>query len=181
MNKLELIEYVRKNGRKARRNEDGHVIIKNNGLGRQKKGVLYCTIDPSDEDKVIVGFSLCNKLDQFDFINNQYTPGFGLELAQIRAEKWAKYNGYFIQNSWTEEEIKEEVGLYLYENPIPDKDDPNAMRLVEIPPSIYRNVREFIVRCRRFFKDKNFPEWVEKVEKNDYEYHLKQIYLDDEE
>lgn len=166
MNKLELIEYVRKSNRKPKRDENGHIIVKNNGRGRQKKGVLYCGLNPNDDNKVVIGFSLCNSIDQFDYINGQCSPGFGLELARIRAKKWAEYNGYFVQNTFTQEEIEEE-GLFLYKNPIPDKDDPDAIRLVEVPPSIIKNLSNFIQRCKRYYSKKKFPEWIEGIEKGD--------------
>lgn len=154
---FELIEYLRKSGRKPKRDDDGKIIIKGKGTGRQKKGVLFCGVNPNDENSVIMGFSMCNKIDDFDYVNGQYEPGFGLNLAKERAEKWSSYTGFFVQNSWTEEEIEGPDDLVAYVNP-------DTTCIVEIPPSIFDKLQVFIQRCKRYYQDKNFPEWVKKVE-----------------
>jgi hypothetical protein len=164
---MEIIEYIRKNGRKPKRDDNGHIIIKGSGVGRQKKGVLFCGINPDNNDSVIIGFSLCSKRDKFDYIKGQYERGFGLNLANERAEEWSDYTGYFVQNSWTEKEIdkyyyKKEGDLLIYVNP-------DAKSIVEVPPSIIKTLKNFIKRCKRYFQDKEFPVWVEKIEQNDPE------------
>ena len=158
----ELIEYVRKSGRKPKRDDDGKIIVKGKGAGRQKKGVLYCGVSQDDPDCAIVGFSMCSVMDQFDYVNGQYEQGFGLELAKQRADKWSTFTGYFVQNSWTEEQLESDNDLIKFVNP-------NSKTVVEVPPSLIKTLTSFVQRCRRYFQDKKFPEWVERVENGDEE------------
>jgi hypothetical protein len=154
---MEIIEYLRKSGRKPKRDDEGKIIVKGSGVGRQKKGVFFCGNDPEDPNSVIVGFSLCNKLDEFDYIDGQQEPGFGLDLAKSRAEKWADYTGYFVQNSWTEDDFENGEDLIGFINP-------DTKTIVEVPPSVIRPLTKFIKRCRRYYQDKDFPVWIEKIE-----------------
>ncbi len=159
---MEIIEYIRKSGRKPKRDDDGKIIVKGNGAGRQKKGVLYCGINPENPTSVMIGFSMCSKMDQFDYVNGQHEPGFGLDLAKERADKWATFTGYFVQNSWTEDQIEGGDDLIGFVNP-------NTKCVVEVPPSIIGPLKDFTKRCRRYFQDKEFPLWIEKVEQDDPE------------
>jgi hypothetical protein len=148
---MEKIEYIRKNGRRK-----GH-----------KKGVLFCGIDPDDDQSVVIGFTLCNSLDRFDYIKNQRVEGFGLETAKLRADKWKFHTDYFVQETFTEEELfhaeEGDLDLMVYENP-------DHSSVIEIPPSVMRRLKSFIIRCERYYKDKEFPLWVKKVkEGNSYD------------
>ena len=82
-----------------------------------------------------------------------------LDLAIARAEKWANYSGYFVQTSWTEDDIEDGEDLFKYENP-------NPREIVEVPPSIIKPFKKFIQRCKRYYQDKEFPEWIEAIESN---------------
>lgn len=141
---VERIEYVRKNRRSK----------------GKKRGVLFCGVHPQDAQSVIVGFSLCNSIDRFDYVDGIRIPGFGLAIAKKRALKWSDYTDYFIQNSFTEGMINDEfTDLILYIN-----SDPENIQVVEIPPSIVDRLKTFIERCKRYYKDKEFPVWVENFE-----------------
>ena len=145
------IEYIRKNGRKKGR----------------KKGVLFCGVDPDNPDSVMVGFTLCHPIDDFDYIKGQRVPGFGLDTAKTRADKLKQHCNYFIQKTFTEEEIDAhvcgEMKIFKYINP-------DNRSIVEIPPSVEKNLVSFIERCKKYYKDKTFPEWVENVLiKNSYD------------
>lgn len=142
---IQRIEYVRKNGKRK-------------GI---KRGVLYCGLHPNDNQSVVVGFSLCNKLDKFDYIGGERKPGFGLNLARIRAEKWSNHINFFVQNSWGEDII------YDTEDPLNFIINPNPSEIVEIPPSIEDALKVFIDRCRKYYKDKDFPVWVKNFENGD--------------
>ncbi len=144
-NPIQKIEYIRKNNRK-------------NG---KKKGVLWAGIDPKDKEQVIIGFTLCHSIDRFDYINtNKKAKGFGLDTAKVRAEKWKQHNSYFIQKTYTEEDIVNNVEILKYVNP-------NNKSCVEVAPSVLVKIKPFIERCRKYYKDKGFPEWIEKIEKNE--------------
>jgi hypothetical protein len=141
---IQKIEYIRKNNRR-------------NG---RKKGVLWAGVDPKNKDQVIIGFTLCHSIDRFDYINiNKKSKGFGLNTAKIRAEKWRFHNSYFIQKTYTEEEFVSNLNILKYVNP-------NKM-CVEVAPSVLVKLKPFIERCRKYYKDKGFPEWIEKIEKNE--------------
>lgn len=139
------IEYIRKNGRKKGR----------------KKGVMWCGINPNNPESVILGFSLCNSLDKYDWIDGKHDPGFGLDLAAIRAEKWSDYTDYFVQKSYTEPMLFDDESQLL------KIVNPNPRSVVEIPPSILDRLRTFIKRCKKYYKDKDFPLWVDKVDNYD--------------
>lgn len=147
---MEKIEYIRKNNKKK-------------GKGR-KKGVLWAGIDPSDKEQVIIGFTLCHSIDTFDYINNsKKSKGFGLGTAKIRSEKWRFHNCYFVQKTYTEEQYKKglagEIEIFKYVNP-------EHKTCIEVPPSIMVKLKPFIKRCRKYYKDKRFPEWIQKIENN---------------
>lgn len=159
------IEYLRKNDGVAVKLEDGTFVRHSKG---KKRGVLFCGIHPDDADSVIVGFSMCNKLDEFDFLKDRRKPGFGLDIAKDRALKWTNHTDYFVQTSWTEEEINNPdiVLTYLVNPNLLDKDDPDYRDelIIEIPPSIEKKLRNFIRRCKRYYQDKDFPVWANKLE-----------------
>jgi len=141
----EKIEYIRKNGRK-------------NG---RKKGVMWCGIDNNDPDSVMIGFTLCNSIDRFDYIENKPVPGFGAKIAKLRADKWKNHTEYFVQKSYTQKQLYfDDDNILMYENP-------NPQEVVEIPPSIIKRLKVFIERCKRYYKDKDFPQWCENVVKGE--------------
>jgi len=151
---VKRIEYIRKNDRFKL--VDGVKKMVSKG---EKKGVLYCGVDPNDPNSVLVGFSLCNSLDEFDRIMGTPNKGFGLKMANSRAEKWRFHDDYFIQKSWPEDVFyDDEVNLMAIVNP-------NPQQVVEIPPSVTPRLKIFIQRCRKYYKDKEFPTWIEKFEK----------------
>lgn len=92
-----LIEYVRKNN-------------------RDKKGVLIAI--KHDDNKVVIGWSLCCSLDNFD----KY---FGQEIAYERGCKRFYDETHF----------------------------------EDIPPSITEKLDIFIDRCKKYFKECEFPKW----------------------
>jgi len=167
------IEYVRKNGGVATKIEldDGSIQTVKRSKG-QKRGVMFCGIHPDDEKSVIVGFSMCNKMDTFDYVGSERKPGFGLEIAKERAFKWSDHTSYFVQKSWTREQIEDdECPLLYFVNPNllhEDDDDFDKYNttelLVEIPPSIVKPLVKFIGRCKKYYKDKDFPEWANNLQ-----------------
>lgn len=138
------VQYIRRNGRKKGR----------------KKGVLFCGIDPEDNQSVMIGFTLCHTIDRFDYVGGVRQEGFGVEIARTRAEKWKFHTDYFVQKTYREDEIElgldGEMDLFRYENP-------DKQTVVEIPPSVMAKMKGFIERCKRYYKDKDFPVWTEKI------------------
>jgi len=151
--RIEIIQYLRK--RKG---------PKTGPKTGPKKGVLFCGIDPHSLKNVIVGFSLCNSIDTFDYVNKERKKGFGVNLAKQRAIKWSFYTDFFVQKSHTEAEIEKEIAM-KEQGEINYLVNPNPQFVVEIQPSVIDPLKNFIERCRRYYKDKDFPEWVKRVEK----------------
>jgi hypothetical protein len=155
---MDKIEYIRKNGGmsvkiESEDNSEPRFIRVSKG---EKKGVLFCGVHPEDPKSVVIGFSLCNKMDKFDVVNGKKRNGFGLEMATKRAVMWSNHIDYFIQRSWTEEQLFETEPLGYFVNP-------NPKEVVEIPPSIAQQLQVFIERCKKYYKDKEFPVWTENI------------------
>lgn len=142
------IEYLRKNDRWSNEKQ------KYTSRG-EKRGVLFCGINPNDPNAVVVGFSLCNSIDRFDYINGAKEPGFGLDLAKTRANKWAKKERCFVQ--FSNDEAAYEDGEVLM------KLNHDTETILEIPPSVIGRLRVFLERCKRYYKDKTFPMWTDDV------------------
>lgn len=157
----EIIEYIRKNNGmlvKVGENKKGKFIFEKRNMG-PKIGVLWCGINPADNEKVMIGFSLCNKIDRFNYKPDgnrlKKYPAYGIVLARKKACYVNNHADCFIQATQTENSD------YLIVNPDPNK-------IVEIPPSIVKKLTSFVERCKRYYKDKQFPTWVKKFEAKDY-------------
>lgn len=166
------LEYIQKHRKYLKKTEvlddEGNKIP---GTGRRtkgiKRGVLISGID--ENGNVIVGFSLCHKLDKFDYIGGsqieikkdnkvvgykniggQHNPGFGVNLAIQRAKKWkdrvntvvcGKGKGYFVN------QVRVEQGREALSNS------------VFIPASIEKKLESFLISCERYYNDKKLPRW----------------------
>lgn len=114
------------------------------------RGVLIAQVDPNDETKVLIGYSVCCKKDVFNF-------EFGKTLAMKRSEKmstkknvfWTMFSHEMIAkfNNAKRKYAAEKKIIYV---------EPNA---VYIPSSIKHDMIEFCVRCFKYYKGKNLPEW----------------------
>lgn len=110
---------------------------------RQKIGVMIACIDPMDEDKAIIGFSLCHaQLDDFDFINWGFheKKNHGKKIAHRRAIKWCDCVESFIYSKKLEENFRETV---------------------YIPQTVHESLANFVFNCYKYYRDKEFPTWVE--------------------
>lgn len=110
---------------------------------RQKKGVMIAAIDPMDNERVIIGFSLCHlQFDDFDAINwgMKKEKDFGKKVAFRRALKW-----------------KDRVEALVYS----DKKEENLDTTVYIPQTVHESLAKFVQGCYKYYKDKIFPVWVE--------------------
>lgn len=144
---MDKIQYLRKKHSKKK------------GWHGKKKGVLVAT--PQD-DRLAIGFSMCHPTDKFDYIKDRKECGFGLKLAKRRALKMIDSSEYIVQNSYTKDNAKElldededETRLYF---------ESDTKSVVIVPPTVMRELKDFIHRCRLYYKDKIFPRWVEAVE-----------------
>lgn len=116
-----LVEYIK------RRRKIGKQKVGN----KQKVGVLVAGFEPDRLNRVIIGFTLCSKLDKWDWIQGKENrPGFGKDLATKRAIKWDSNGG------------------------IQDKQPLN------VPESISKEFSAFISRCEAYYKGKKLSDWV---------------------
>jgi len=115
--------------------------------GGKKIGVMVAGIHPNKNYKIVVGFSMCCKKDRYNWINTSRgcikVEGFGKKIATKRAIKWEEFDLV-----WTGKVPKEMTDL---------------SRIVVIPESIYEHLIKFLVRCKTYYKDKEFPLWVDAL------------------
>jgi hypothetical protein len=136
-----LVSFFRK-GKRVMRDRDNRPIKKEHvnkfeKTKGHKKGVFVASVN--GDDKVIIGFSMCHPCDRFDCIDfmNMRVPDLGIYYAMNMAEK------YKDSHKFTVSMIQDD----------PPKD------VVKIPQSMTKELGKFIVRCRKFFTDKQLPEW----------------------
>ena len=110
---------------------------------RQKMGVMIAAIDPTNNTKVIVGFSLTHKKwDDFDHLKFGFIKekDFGKKIAYRRALKWKDKDQSFIYS------IKLET---------------RSSAIVYIPQTVHESLACFVFGCYKYYKDKEFPQWVD--------------------
>jgi hypothetical protein len=102
----------------------------------QKIGVLLSRYD-EEKEEVCLGWALCCKLD---LILNNYDRYFGLDLALDRTYLNDRYTSYTKTCDW----------LINYKT---------------IPPSIHKDLKQFIKRIKAYYKDKKFSKFITEYEK----------------
>jgi len=149
-----MTQYIRK-GRKYLKktetlDEDGKRIPKSGKRSKGfKKGVMVAGVD--ENGGVVLGFSLCHSNDRFDYHDSERVgnviyaggkkaAGFGKDLAIKRALKWKNYPTIIATQS-QEESIKD---------------------VVLLPKSIEEDFVKFCMRAIRYYKDREFPPWVQQ-------------------
>lgn len=154
------IEYIRKNRQYIKNTEvadiSSGVVIPGSGSRTKgiKKGVMIAF--PGKNGEVEIGFSLCSKLDKFNEIppewaeiipaitggrlKGDFQDGFGEILAAIRAREWCQY--ITAVSTMKKPHIKDPATVY-------------------VPRSIERDLKKFIARCGRYYKDKSLPPWTQ--------------------
>lgn len=148
------VEYIKKNKKYLKGTErfDVETGQKIAGSGSRtkgiRKGVMVAII--GDNNNVEIGFSLCSKLDKFNEIPPEWTEllpsgvmgiellGFGETLAALRARRWCEYDK-----------------VLTTMKKLPKK----HLNTVHIPRSIEGDLKRFIGRCARYYKDKTLPPW----------------------
>lgn len=113
---------------------------------RKKVGVFFAGVLKNQPNKVIVGFSLCNPLDDFDRANNYD----GKKIKHLGLKKAVSFA---IKN-------KDKKIAVEYNHPFIPNFDPDDV--VVIPYSLFKknsNIHTFINRIRKRYKDKELPVW----------------------
>ena len=141
---FEKVQYIRTKGLALKDNE-GKFIPNDDGVNKrtrgQKKGVLVAFIDETEPEKVCLGYSLCHPRDRFDYKAGVRVPGLGKQYAKLKALK-------NVNN----------VDFALCQHKI-DRQMPKTF--VKIPRSIQEDLASFIIRCKKYYKDKEMPTWAE--------------------
>lgn len=143
----EKVEYFRKRGKISRdqihTSPNGDKILKLGGTRGKGplKGVMIAYTN-GDDTLVRIGFSMCHSFDKWDHVEGIHTPGFGKWIATQRGEKWASKERSILSR---------DVGVSHLSN------------AVIIPDSMYESFKKFVDRCKKYFKDKQFPEWIEDL------------------
>jgi hypothetical protein len=104
-----------------------------------KKGVFLACPDLDDENKIIIGFSLCHKFDRFDYREGARIPGLGKWYALQKAEKYGECAEFKICYNCADKQLPKTI--------------------VKIPQSMAEGLEKFILRCRKYYKDKTLPPW----------------------
>lgn len=136
-NNKHLIRYIKRRQKRDSKDKSKKIVEV------KKAGVMFAA---PIGDEIIIGYSLCHKnLDKFDYVKDQNglkkIKGFGLNMSMMRAKKWKEFSTTFICSA-----------------PQP-KDEERIPDCVYIPQSIAKDLRQFILRCSKYYKEKNMPQW----------------------
>jgi len=159
----EKVEYFRTKGTVIKdqilKNADGEkILIPGNGKrGKGKlKGVMVAYV-PDGEDIVRIGFSMCHRFDRWDHIRGVLNPGHGKYIATERADKWVGKT-----EAAMDKNMKAAIGMLEGEDPGPEISE-MVKSCVVIPDTMYDSLKIFVGRCKKYYKDKRFPVWVDKL------------------
>jgi len=160
----EKVEYFRKKGTlvgdQIHETPDGEkkLILGNGKRGKGPlKGIMVAYTNGED-DLVRIGFSMCHPTDKWDHVEGVYTPGFGKWIATRRGEKWISKK-YAVNNR----ELVYKKLQYHMSDEIINKLNEELKDCIIIPDSMHESLINFIVRCKKYYKDKKFPLWAEEV------------------
>jgi hypothetical protein len=121
----------------------GHIMKDSKGEDKRtkghKRGVLLAFIDPEDESRVCIGYSLCHKYDRFDVRQGFHIEGLGTWYALNKADKY-------------KDSVKFVISTLPKHKQLPSK-------IVKIPQSIAVTLQSFIYRCSKYYKDRDLPKW----------------------
>ncbi len=134
--KLKLLQAFRVGRRYHEDKNTGRRTLISRG---HKKGSFVAVPDPEQPDKLLIGFSLCHRRDRFDFNGRMKLKGLGNWYAYEKAKKYAHSDRFVIATDSTAKNLPRPI--------------------VKIPQSMAKDLARFIVRCRKFFKGKDFPDW----------------------
>lgn len=96
-----IIQYIKK----ERKSRSGKKV-----LSREKIGVLVAAPDVRDPKKVLIGFSLKHRNDNFDYVDGKRIPKHGIDMAVARAERWVNRD---LADVPVPDSIKDEVKTFV--------------------------------------------------------------------
>lgn len=108
---------------------------------RSKRGVMISCKDPLNEDRVLIGFSMCRlAYDKFDHLEGRVAKkDFGKMVAFKRAMKYANLSSVMVHFIAIDAK-----------NPL----------VVYIPQTVHESLDNFIQAAYKYYKGASFPEWV---------------------
>lgn len=109
--------------------------------GRKKVGVMYA--DKSESGEVVIGFSLCNPLDEF-------RKEAGIGKAKKRA--WVNKDKDLVAVKYSNSDV------------VVDRARDYSLSIVDdthviIPKTMVSHVKQFVARCKQYYKDGKLPTW----------------------
>lgn len=124
-------QYFRVKSKKARYDKSGNMIRP--GSRGIKKGIMVAAPSPFSEDKIVVGYTLCNFKE-----GDEFNAEFWLPVALERAITWAE----------KEESIDPDFGVPKFD-----------IYSTAVPESMKRDFAHFLFRMKKWFKGKDLPIW----------------------
>jgi hypothetical protein len=135
------LEFFRTRGTVIK-DDEGNFIKERDGSNKRtqghKKGVMLAYEDP-ETGQIVIGFSLCHKRDRFDYRQGMRMDNLGIWYACNKANKHKDSKRFAISTKPEDRQL--------------------SKRIVKIPQSMAKDFAKFIARCRRYYKDKDLPEW----------------------
>lgn len=101
------------------------------------------------DNSVAIGFAVCSRRD--NFIKN-----IGKDISKSRAEKWANYTNYLVIGP------NESICEFKTKKQAMDRIEYKT-NCVMIDESLYKEVKHFIQRCKKYFKNCSLPKWTETI------------------
>ena len=139
---FQKLQYIRSKGDLIK-DENGTIVRHEDGTAKRtrgcKKGVMIAFVDPENESKVSIGYSLCHKRDRFDYRQGFRLEGLGVLYALQKADKHRETGNFIISFHPVHKQYSKST--------------------LKIPQSISDDLKRFINRCKKYYKDKEFPEW----------------------
>ncbi len=131
------------------------------------KGVLFAGIDPDNDDNVVVGFSMANKMDihNLEVVDGLKLGGFnkeiGLKLAKKRAIDYigCSESQVFLYKDETGKREYYPCGKGIMDGVITYSDSEKRMT-INIPTTLTKPFVYFIDNCIKYYKGKKFPKWL---------------------
>ncbi len=159
----EIMQYIREGKRSSRTEEkkDGSIINYPGSRGNVV-GIMVAFISPDDSNQIVIGYSKC-KLKCANGGSDQWDKEFGLNLARERAMKWCECSTVAVLNnnvkiSDARKEREKQVNEMIANgHPVP------AATEVIVPITISTQIRAFILRAYRYYKNYTLPAWTKNV------------------
>src|SRR5574343_819596 len=126
-------QYFRIKPKKAKYDKNGNVVrSRSRGI---KKGIMVAAPSPFSDNKIVVGYTLCNFKE-----GDRFNSEFWLPVALERAIIWLEKEG----------SIDTDFGVPKFD-----------IYSTSVPESMKKDFANFLFRMKRWFKGRDFPIWVD--------------------